>query len=706
MTMSEVSFAGGNEVESMSLKKYSCQKYQDNNDEVSNIPIADAFTLTRMSFDDENSTDIRSIKTISNGYDGSMTGSVSSFTFDGSKDNYNLKKLLDEREKRRKVTDTDHYEVFDADVTNFEKEFYEKIHNLLLDNNKCSTSIFKILSNSINIHIQKAFSEKNDFFEYFSKTVIKKLTELEEYTKSIKLTLPQTIKLLEIMILLHFFIASKYETGFCIKEVINLIRYIYFNSEDDHAFKFVNTVVCDEFSQIIPSVLGTVFDEMNFDNVPLDLKSYVPIKDQFMSRMSVTISEDKKRKKFEKLKQLDELLILGGDEDSSSKYSTAQLLKSKKRKKRTTEKVIKTEFDFMLDEKSVNDEDIFLPPKTPVKDAKLDKYKILVPGTPDTKVKKNLKRKLTSDDYSNELEGSPKKSCIDSSSNDEYNSTKEQMTPKKVVSFEQGTEKMPLRRSPRKKTIENLMRTPESKKKGSKGVPDIVHETPSYKIKKDRRTSKEIVNISLLAQTNPVATTPYTRSQAASKLRSLNNIQNSNSCFLNSTSSISNSKLPKSTSLSLLAKTVGRSRSKNNVTINKTKPPTDFSGLFLNNDIEKKYNIRLNTISKEVKKGEVSHDDIYYGKNTNRTNIFSDEPIDNLRTSPRKRSETAKNRSGRAIETSNQLNFSHQLLNTKNPLESSSKRQQKINTGSFCVKKALSSPSKTSQRKIERLKNK
>uniref|UniRef100_A0A0N5BWP9 Shugoshin_C domain-containing protein n=1 Tax=Strongyloides papillosus TaxID=174720 RepID=A0A0N5BWP9_STREA len=460
---------------------------------------------------------------------------------------------------------------------------------------------------------------------------------------------------------------------------------------------------------------------MNFEDISLDLNSYVPLGKEFSSERSIDVSEERKKKKLERSKKLEELLLLGGDDDSPSRYSNAELLKITKRKKRTTDKVIKTDFSILIEGKTTEtlneDSCAFFPPETPVKNEKKITDKILVPGTPDDKniadnPKRNLKRKITFDDaLCDEYEqNTAKKICIDikvdkkiseeKSSNEIQSPSEEGVT--EVKKEDTVTE---LRRSPRKKKIDCLMKTPDSKKNNTKKNSDIVHETPSFKMKTTRRKSNDICKISMLAQTNPIAKTPYTRSQTSSNFQIVDCSSRSNSSFSVSSSSFSKTKMPKSTSLSLLTKTVSRSRSKNNIKI-KSKAPTDFSGLFINNDIEKRYNIRLNTIFKEVKKGEISHNDVYYGKNTNRTNIFSDEVIDKLRTSPRKKAEIAKNRTGRTIETNNQLNFSHQLLNTRNHSPSDyDKKQLKLETGSFFVKKALSSPTKASQRKIEKLKN-
>ncbi|CEF67159.1 Hypothetical protein SRAE_2000182400 [Strongyloides ratti] len=468
---------------------------------------------------------------------------------------------------------------------------------------------------------------------------------------------------------------------------------------------------------------------MNFEDISLDLNNYVSIGKEFSSRQSIDKSEDRKKKKLERSKKLEELLLLGGDDDSPSRYSNAELLKITKKKKRTTEKLIKTDFSILIEEKAneiVNDDSCsFFPPQTPIKNQKTNGDKVLVPGTPDdksmaSKLRKNLKRKITADDdLSGECEQNvAKKICFDIENNegilkeeinDEKQLPKEEISNevkdeiKEVVKIEEKT--FELRRSPRKKKIECLLKTPDNKKRNTKKSNDIVHETPSFKMKTVRRKSNESYKISVLAQTNPIAKTPFTRSQAASNCQIVDCSSRSNSSFSFPSSSFSKKNMPKSTSLFLLAKTVTRSRSKNNIQL-KPKPPTDFSELFTNNDIEKRYNIRLNKIFKEVKKGEISHNDVYYGKNTNRTNIFSDEIIDKLRTSPRKKAEIAKNRSGRTIENSNQLNFSHQLLNTRNHcLSEYSKKHPKQETGSFIVKKALSSPTKTSQRKIEKLKN-
>uniref|UniRef100_A0A0N4ZLK7 Uncharacterized protein n=1 Tax=Parastrongyloides trichosuri TaxID=131310 RepID=A0A0N4ZLK7_PARTI len=182
---------------------------------------------------------------------------------------------------------------------------------------------------------------------------------------------------------------------FNLKNLIRLFHLIYYNTEDDNAFIFLNTYVCDEFAHLIPQNIGKLFNELKVENVPIDMKRYVNVDRGFLERNGKIRNEKIYNKKVEIRNKLNELLILC-DEETASKYSAKLLIKCVEgttKRKLSGSKVTHNVKEDKLPE-YFNDI-TYTPPSCIVDKTQnlIRTSKILVPGTPESILKKREFRK-------------------------------------------------------------------------------------------------------------------------------------------------------------------------------------------------------------------------------------------------------------------------------------------------------------------------
>uniref|UniRef100_A0A0N5B4E5 BTB domain-containing protein n=1 Tax=Strongyloides papillosus TaxID=174720 RepID=A0A0N5B4E5_STREA len=431
-----------------------------------------------------------------------------------------IKNICKERQNRKKQTKSGAPIYFSTDEQFEIVNFYDDISQYIVKKRKRSSlSVYRTILSSLHLYCTQIYTQTDDeFFIDFFKKWFNDMNTFKEYIKNSPMTCEEKVKFHETVILLTLHAASIDVETFNLENIVTLIHFIYFNTNDDRVFEFFNITICDEFSLTIPNVIIKIYNRMNFRNIPKDIKHYCRRSEKEHSKEGKTQRKERslflekpynfgsqctsnsmvsKRNDIGKgdlsnkdggsklkeirRKKIEDLLITCGDE-SSSRFNNSYLLKLTDKKRQQDKKKFNSSMptDFSHLVKNANSE-------LSIEIQDLEEYnniqppKVLVPGTPEKILReRNLSRKRNHS-FSNPL----------SMSNNNSNR-------RRLLSIRDNNDiDSSQLRTPRNYQNEDGC----SKSTQEPNYPNIVFETPPHKIK-NRRLSKELIKISDLAKKN------------------------------------------------------------------------------------------------------------------------------------------------------------------------------------------------------------
>ncbi|CEF66860.1 Hypothetical protein SRAE_2000152600 [Strongyloides ratti] len=369
-------------------------------------------------------------------------------TQDKKKEEEILKHIFNERQFRRKSIKPGPPIYFSINEKNLINKFYDDLLDYIKQRKRQPVYIYKTFITSLKLYCTQGNIENDgNFYIEFSKEWLKDIKKIKNFFDNCILSCDEKNLVYETIVLLHLYFTSLDLRNFDLDTIIGLLQCVYFNSQDDRVFNFLNNTICDEFFLFIPDVIYTIYKGMNFQSYPLDVEHYsksnamafwikqkyeddckfsfsnginkpiifnrknifikqnekvnkinqieknIKINDnkieesryQIGKKKSLCFEEKVRAKKYRK-KKLEELLLSCGDE-SSSNYSTSCLLKISEKKKNEKKEKLKKLSPINLEvlENEIKEKNFNIISEIEENDIYFDKNKekVLVPGTPE-----------------------------------------------------------------------------------------------------------------------------------------------------------------------------------------------------------------------------------------------------------------------------------------------------------------------------------